>query len=464
MPLLYHRHHMTVQSGDILDPRFKTLAEHMRTNGYRTTAFCNNPLVGVIANGFKRGFETFYNYGGAIQSVPAKPKRRVFTPFSAIWEWYTQTLRKIAYPIQNAFANSSRIFGAALNPFWVPLWTRFARFKGETPSSIRDVTHFLRQQNGTQGNQQFFLFFNLMETHLPFSAPERFIKDFAPSFLDHGPARDFMLKFNTQAARWFAPLDQPFPRVEGQIISDMYDAEVAYQDHLLAELLAELDRPVHRENTLVIFVADHGEMLGEHQRMGHGFGVYQELVHVPLFIRLPGQHVGQRISHPVSTTRLFHTMLEVAGVETYETAYCPAVDVKSQSLMRETNGQRKSQPTVFSEAYAPDFALTILEKTRPDLIKLANCRATHWAVYENGYKLIRVEDGSKELFSLASDPREMNGGNGDAEVEHMGRLITQLGSFLEKAGSHRPRNWMRKRANLDNELVRQRLRDLGYME
>jgi arylsulfatase A-like enzyme len=456
--------HMTVQSGDVLDRRFRTLAEHLCGNGYRTIGFCNNPLVGVINNGFKRGFETFYNYGGAIPSLPAKSSRRVFAPFSTAWERYTQLLRKIAYPIQNAFANSSRIFAAALNPFWVPLWTRFARFKGDTPGSIRDVTDFVKRQMKEPREQPYFLFLNLMETHLPFSAPDRFVRDFAPSFLEERAARDFMRSFNTRAARWITPTGEPFPELEARVLSEMYDAEVAYQDDLLAEFLAVLDRPEHRANTMVVFVADHGEMLGEHQLMGHAFGVYQELIHVPLFVRFPGQMAGCRVAAPVSSTRLFHTVLDVAGVEAYETAYSPAVDVKSQSLMREVGKPRKPPPVVFSEAYAPDFALTIVQAHRPDLIKAAACRATRWAIYEDRYKLIRVEDVSDELFSLDADPLELHGCRASADGGHMERMEPQLRAFLEKARSRRPENWKRRKANLDNEMVRQRLRDLGYIE
>jgi uncharacterized sulfatase len=455
---------MTVQSGDVLDRRFRTLAERLCANGYRTIGFCNNPLVGVINNGFKRGFETFYNYGGAIPSLPAKPSRRVFAPVGAVWERYTQLLRKIAYPIQNAFANSSRIFAAALNPFWVPLWTRFARFKGDTPSSIRDITDFIMQQMGERQERPCFLFLNLMETHLPFSAPDRFVRDFAPSVLEKRAARDFMRRFNTQAARWITPRDEPYPELEAQVLSEMYDAEVAYQDALLAEFLAVLDLPEHRANTLVIFVADHGEMLGEHQLMGHAFGVYQELIHVPLFIRFPGQTTGCRVADPVSATRLFHTVLDVAGVKAYETAYSSAVDVRSQSLMREAETSGKPQPIVFSEAYAPDFALTIVQAHRPDLIEAVGCRATRWAVYEDQYKLIRIENACDELFSLDTDPLELRGRRDGADMGRIEQMEAQLQVFLEKARSRRPENWKRRKANLDNEMVRQRLRDLGYIE
>nr|WP_322488917.1 hypothetical protein [Chloroflexus sp.] len=43
-----------------------TLAERLRASGYFTAAFCNNPLVGVVNNGFRRGFESFPNYSGKL--------------------------------------------------------------------------------------------------------------------------------------------------------------------------------------------------------------------------------------------------------------------------------------------------------------------------------------------------------------------------------------------------------------
>ncbi|MBN1934294.1 MAG: sulfatase-like hydrolase/transferase, partial [Anaerolineae bacterium] len=138
--------HMTIQSSDALDPRFKTLADRLRERGYRTTAFCNNPLVGVLNNGFKRGFDMFYNYSGAIPSVPARSARRAITPLFKLWERYTQLMRRVSYPVQNLFASSTQIFMAALNPLWVPIWTRLARWKGNTPRSIHDATRFIREQ------------------------------------------------------------------------------------------------------------------------------------------------------------------------------------------------------------------------------------------------------------------------------------------------------------------------------
>ena len=455
--------HMTVHSSDVLDARYKTLAERLKAVGYRTVGFCNNPLVGVINNGVKRGFEAFYTYCGAVQNVP-RSSERLPGALRRTWEALRRLTHKVTDPIQNAFATSSRVFQAALNPFWVPLWTRFARFKGDTPRSIRDATRFVREQMTEDKHPPHFLFLNLMEPHLPYSPPERFVRAFAPCIREERAAGDFVRAFNTQAMRWMIPLDKAFSPLEARAMSGMYDAAVAYQDHLLAELFSLLDRPANRQNTMVVLVADHGEMLGEHQLIGHAFGVYQELVQVPLIVRFPGQAAGRRVPDRVSATRLFHTALDVAGEEAYEAACGLTMDARGQSLIREAGGAGATQPTVFSEAYAPQFVLDIMEKHRPALIDKRSSRATNWAAYEGADKLIRVEGVRNELFSLDADPFEMDGIRSEAKGDRTSRLAVELDAFLEKARARRPASVRRRKASLDDEFLQQRLRGLGYIE
>jgi len=457
--------HMTVQSGDVLDPRFKTLAEHLHANGYRTVGFCNNPLVGVINNGFRRGFENFYNYGGAIPSAPARPSKRLIKPLRGVVERCIGALRRFSYSIQDAFATSSGMFQAALNPFWVPLWTRVANFKGNTRNSIRDVTSFLDRHVGVGGEdpRPCFLFVNLMETHLPFAAPRNFVDRFVPYFREERAARAFMRGFNARAVRWITPMKRPFSELEARTLSDMYDAEVAYQDHLLAELLALLNRPERRADTMVAIVADHGEMLGEHQLMGHAFGAYQELIHVPLIVRFPGREGGRRVADPVSTTRLFHTVLDVAGVAPAGAEPDLAAEVSARSLAREGLDPDGGQTAVVSESYAPAFALDIVKANDPDVIGTSHCAATHWAVYEGWRKLIHIEDVRQELFVLDEDPRELQALPPEAEVGRVRHMIAQLTAFLERAEARRLERRERRAAELDDKVVQQRLRSLGYL-
>jgi arylsulfatase A-like enzyme len=450
--------HLALQSNDVLDARLRTLAERLSIAGYETIGFCNNPLVGVINNGFKRGFGRFYNYCGALPRA-YRPSRASFP----LLKRCSRVVHKAVQPIQDAFARSSQVFDAALNPFWVPLWTRFAHFKGNTPVSIRDAARFVARQMTAHSTRPRFLFLNLMETHLPYSPPRRFTRAFAPQIQDRA-ARSFMKAFNRRALDWITPPQNPFSELEAHTLSDMYDAEVAYQDHLLAELLDVLDRPEHRAHTMVVLVADHGEMLGEHALMGHGFGVYRELIHVPLLIRFPGQAAGQHVATPVSTTRLFHTILDAAGIKSCETDDTRTIDTEAQTLLRETQETPQEPPVVLSEAFAPEFALEAMERHKKGLIEKLNCRATHWAVYQQPYKLIHVPADRTELYSLEADPLEREGLLLKAEDPRIQPLIAQLSAFLEQARKHRPQDGQHKKAELENERIRRRLRGLGYIE
>lgn len=450
--------HGTVQSNSALDPRFRTLAERLKTLGYQTVGFCNNPLVGVLNNGLKRGFDLFYNYGGAVPTVPERKKKGLAKLLDKIWSRYTQLLRKISYPVQNFIAKSDNVFNFILNPLLVPLWSKYAHFKGNSPASIQDLVEFLERRGEIP--QPLFLFLNVMETHLPYDLPDKFIEKFAPIVKQNPQARAFMNRYNTQALHWLLPMKKPFTPLEYETLSSMYDAEVAYQDEAFGKLIALLDTPYHRENTLVIIVGDHGEMLGEHQIMGHGLGVYQELIRVPLIIRQPGQTVGGRVTPAVSTTHLFHTVMDAVNVQAVETAYAPEMDVRNCSLLPLARQSGTAPANVFTEAFPPGHVINIMRKRTPGLLEEFPSEANHWAVYRQGYKLIEIESAQEELYYLPADPQE------ERPLTALDRIAVmrhELGSFLEHAAARRP-DHLAGGINLDDEQLRQRLRGLGYLE
>jgi uncharacterized sulfatase len=456
--------HLTLQANDVLPASFTPLAERLRGVGYRTIGFCNNPLVGVLNNGLRRGFEAFHNYGGAIPSGRSRPATRLLKPLSRLGDVMGGLLRRLTSPIQNAFANSAGLFRGALDPFWVRIWTRVANFKGNTSRSIQDVVHYVEDSLSQRHAGPHFLFLNLMETHAPYSVPWRYARRFAPLSKRNREARRFLRYFNAQALDWFTPLENPLSLIEGKALSQIYDAEVAYQDHLLEELLAVLDEGERRQDTMVVFVADHGEMLGEHQFMGHGFGVYQELIRVPLLTRLPGQGEGNRVIVPVSTQRLFHTLLDVAGVEEVETADGRPLSVEEESLTRVAGNGGDDGSVVFSEAYAPEFALKAMETRKPGVIERMHCRSTYRAAIDRMHKLVDIEGVGEELFSLAADSEEEDLLSKDARDQRAEDLRARLKGFLQDAMARRPRLRGRQTADADDAALRQRLRHLGYME
>lgn len=94
---------------------------------------------------------------------------------------------------------------------------------------------------------------------------------------------------------------------------DLYDGEIAYTDQHIGRLLDALARSPLAQNTIVVVVADHGEEFGEHGNFGHGYDLSEEVVHVPLILRVPGL-AARRVGDLVPTVDLLPTLLELCRV------------------------------------------------------------------------------------------------------------------------------------------------------
>ncbi|GAB4212601.1 MAG: sulfatase [Synechococcales cyanobacterium] len=444
----YPSTHQVVQADQELSDRYPTVAEILASQGYQTVGFCNNPLVGILKNGLRRGFHTFYNYGGVLPTRPAAGSRLPHW-LAVTLEAYTQFWRKLSYPVQNAFARSDALFQLSLQPWLAPLWSDLVNFKGNTAQSLADVSRFLLEHS--EPDQPFFCFVNLMETHLPYRPPQPFLDRFVPYFRENRAARDFLRQYNREPYRWMAPLPQPLSELESQVLRDVYIAETAYQDHLLGHVFQTLEHTGLMDNTLVVVTADHGEGLGEHDFVGHAFVVYEELIRVPLILRAPGQTHAARVTQPVSTRRLFHTVLASAGI--------PHADVHRLNLLQPDDSEAG---TVLSEAFPPHILIRAMEQRMDQLLHQRACYATRRALYRQSVKW--VDEGSQGYqFDLSRDPLENQASPGhDDQSQELRQLLEALVTQAEqrRASGSRPQT-----VDLDSDadLIR-RMQELGYLE
>ncbi|MBU0616361.1 MAG: sulfatase, partial [Planctomycetes bacterium] len=96
--------------------------------------------------------------------------------------------------------------------------------------------------------------------------------------------------------------------------NELYDACVRLADARVGSAIQALKDRGEWDNTLFIFLSDHGEEMYEHGGWSHDQSVYEELIHVPLIIRFPhGQHAGQRVNDLVSLVDVMPTVLDVLG-------------------------------------------------------------------------------------------------------------------------------------------------------
>jgi arylsulfatase A-like enzyme/tetratricopeptide (TPR) repeat protein len=110
-----------------------------------------------------------------------------------------------------------------------------------------------------------------------------------------------------------APYAPPEPYAD-RFKADPYSGEVAYVDAELGKLLDEIDKGGGLNKTLVVLTGDHGEALGEHGEMGHGYFAYNATIRIPLIIAGPGTK-ALRVTEMVSHVDIFPTVCEILGLE-----------------------------------------------------------------------------------------------------------------------------------------------------
>jgi arylsulfatase A-like enzyme len=453
---LYAGAHGLTEAGGTLSGAHPTLAETLQVAGYHTQAFSNNPLVGLLDNGLTRGFDAFYNYSGA------SPNRPIDSGRGPLRRALSRGFRRFAHRVQNQFAQSDWLFRVSLNPLLVPLWTRYVNYKGHTEHSLTDALSAINTHRAGCNDQPLFTFVNLMGAHLPYRPPQDYVNRVAPGLQRDKAAYTFVRRFNADAARWAAPLDEPLADWEQRALADFYDAEVAYQDELLGNLLGGLRRSGALDETLVIIAADHGEAHGDHGYIGHSFVVYQELVHVPLIVRYPERFpVGARIATNVSTRRIFHTVLDTVGVPAPLDEADPNAQTADLTLARSVNGRPDPEGNIaYAEAFPPQTFLAVMRHRNPALIDELRLRHIRRGVYSGGRKLTTVGNDIDGLFDVVDDPTEVNS-LAEAHPDEAAALLDQINAFSREVGRGRVGDG--GFGEVDAEVV-DHLRALGYIE
>jgi arylsulfatase A-like enzyme/Tfp pilus assembly protein PilF len=177
--------------------------------------------------------------------------------------------------------------------------------------------------------------FELYDDDLPAGRPERESRrttDKAIEYLAHASAKPVFV--------WVHYFDPHAPYEPAEPFRSSYAAqpylgEVAAMDRQLGRLVNAFD--AHTKATgdsgAIAVVSDHGEGLGDHGELQHGNLLYQSTMHVPLLLVGPGVTPGHRDT-PVSTRRIFHTVLDWAGIATQNSLRSDSPDVALGEAMK----------------------------------------------------------------------------------------------------------------------------------
>jgi len=204
--------------------------------------------------------------------------------------------------------------------------------------------------------------------------------------------------------------------------------------------------------------------------MGHAFVAYEELVHVPLIMNWPKRLTKpDRIDTPVSTRRIFHTILDAVGRLPGKPKLDP-VQIHGLTLLETINGRDPEQGTAFSEIYPPLTFVRAIEKRQPELLSAFRCLSLRRAVVreanqgtpESVFKLIHVDGEADELFDLKVDPLEHENILGVRPLtSHL--LNQDIYRLSKKVTLQKEKLSAGLEVNIDDNLM-QRLRGLGYID
>jgi len=288
----------------------------------------------------------------------------------------------------------------------------------------------------------FFAYIHYMDPHIPYDPPAEFRDLFPNSYegeIDWGKR---MLKL------WAS--GESIPEEARQHLISLYDAEIAYADHCVAQMLGSLDAAGALSDTLVIVTADHGEAFHEHDGIWvHGLGLYEELIRVPLLVVAPNAEVGtepSRIGSVVGLIDLMPTILDYAKVPSQRR---PAT---MRGLNLRTLLQDK-RATLERDGIAAELNYALRPEGDPQAFTVR-------ALVTERLKLIEInrpgEPARTLLFDLKQDPLEQRSLHDDpSSSEQVELLSAQLDLVLGGQGES-PVRPLPKR-------VRDRLRALGYL-
>jgi choline-sulfatase len=215
-----------------------------------------------------------------------------------------------------------------------------------------------------------------------------------------------------------------------------YDMALGYVDGVLGEFWRFLQQNTLLENTVVVFLSDHGESLGEHGETTHGYFMYQSTLHVPLIFHWPAGSSAfrARIDQPVSLMDVAPSILESLGVGT------PSQFQGRGLIGLVRNKQPPPDEDIYSETlYAHDHFGT------------ASLRGLRVGDYQY------IQAPKAELYDVSLDPEESVNlyQKKPALALALRESLAKLRSPYEASGQARP-------ANLSPEAV-ERLRALGYL-
>lgn len=312
-------------------------------------------------------------------------------------------------------------------------FTLLRRNRNGSESVTEDAAAWLERRAEQGDDRPFFLYLHTVDPHSSYAPPPDLRARFAPDVPRDG----------TGARWWLKRLEHGRIPVTPKLVENLlalYDAEIAANDRSFGAFLKALQRFGLWDDTVVVFVSDHGEEFFEHGGWEHGKTLHTEMLDVPLVVRFPGMGEGRRVVPPVQHIDFVPTLLAYAGLPEP-----PQVEGRNLLPLVSGKGVWGTERGAAGEA--------VYSYLDVDGHQAASATTLGWRMIET-----RAPRAGARLYDRRQDPGERRDRAGAYAVR-----AGLLRSLLRERESRQGHRLEAGEGQLDDEL-REQLRALGYID
>ena len=321
--------HGVLYNTSTLSPDLTFLPEMLQAKGYRTMNILHNSSL-ARDFGFVRGYDAFHS----LWTAPVR-----------------QELHSLLRPEERADY----------------IWDSFVR-------------PFLNENSG----DPFFIYLHDIDPHGPYTPESPYDTMYDTGYSGHidlTPTLIWLTRHNRIHLSY----------AETEYLRSRYRGEISFMDDYLGRLLERMEIEGLRDNTLLLFLSDHGEEFLEHGSLDHRNSLYEELLHVPMIFSLPSVlPSGQKTPAPIEMVDITPTLLDILGFD-------PAAEMQGRSMLPVLAGG--GAPAV----HRPTFALK--GSSHKGKVE-SSARYRQWKLHKKTVDMFFDDHYQYELFNLEKDPGE----------------------------------------------------------
>ena len=325
--------------------------------------------------------------------------------------------QNVKWPVPTPAERKAVVWGVPIDPKY-----------SQTAWCSEEAIKFMKEQ---KGDKPWMMSVHMYQPHAPYFPTEEYLKHYDPDTLpppaykqgelDNKPSfqkTDHQGAYGGHGKSFAKETDR-----DHRLTKAAYYAMIEQVDTEVGRMMKTLDELGMADNTIVIYMSDHGDMLGDHGIYEKGPYFYDCLSRVPLIIRWPGRYkAGLKLDALVELVDIAPTLMDAAGLTT------PA-GMQGKSLTPLLTGSTSEhRDSVYMEYY--DAVSKYTPPPMATCVRTDKFKVAYWQTLNTG-----------ELYDLSSDPGEVynlwgSAQHKDIQAEMMQRLVTRMIASTDPLGVH----------------------------